>query len=269
MRRFLAVFAVVMCLAGCMVPTVFAADVLAASSDFRIAGFQTGLSTIHPRPSFSDDRFGGLIVHGNISCTSVYVSDVEWRSDSSDYGGHFWFWYTINIEPITKADIDGNVIAMIPVEYDGSVAVKYSCLTQSDMSELTCNVTSTSSTHLGVGIGERELQGFNTPGKEYVIDMTGQKCLRVYWYPTDDTVELTQIRVGVQVWDPHVSLVTSMQYPTISFGTWLSKPFELVGAAGGVILTFFSTIMNTNLVAPIVGVSGSLLLMLVIIGIVR
>lgn len=268
MKRFLAILAVVMCLAACMVPMAFADEVMWAASDVRIAGFSHGLHTLNPSADYTRDAFGGVFVHGDITVKSVSATDVQWRTDSSTQGGYFFVWYTIDVEPIAADAVLGDVVASIPVQWTDGMKIEYSVSTLSDMwTTNAINVKSASSTHLGLGFSDTQLYNFmdDTP---YMADCSGNRMLKAYWMPTSTDAVLTRINIMVKIWVPDATVVTAVSGGT-DFGSWLTYPFRLVSAGGGIILSFFSTIMNTSLVAPIIGITGSTLLMSIIISIVR
>ena len=267
MKRILAICAVVMCLVVSMIPMAFA-DTLAASSDVRIAGFGYGMSTLNPSSRTSSNEFGGVFVHGDLTVKSVSVTDVQWREDDSTQGGYFFLFYTIDIEPINQADVSGDVVASIPIEWVDGMRVEYSVSTLSDYwTSNTITVQSSSSTHLGVGFTDTQLYGI-ADNEAYMVELSGTRLLKAYWMPSTADAELTRINISVKVWVPDVTVVTAVSGGT-DFGSWLTYPFRLVAAGGGVILAFFSTIMNVALVAPIIGITGCALLMSVIISIVR
>lgn len=268
MKRVLAIFAVIMCLAGCMVPMAFADEVVAVSSDVRIAGFSNGLSTLYPSAIDTRNEFGGVFVHGDLTVKSVSVSDVQWREDNSTQGGYFFLWYTIDVEPINQADVAGDVVASIPIEWVDGMKVEYSVSTLSDYwTTSAITVTSASSTHLGLGFTDVQMYsiGDDTP---YMYDLSGKRLLKAYWMPSTADAELTRINVMVKVWAPEIEVITTVSGGS-GFGEWLTYPFRLISSAGGVIMMLFSTIMNTSAVAPYVFITGFILLASVIIGVVR
>lgn len=118
-KRIFAVTMALMCLMSCMCMPAFADTVMGATSDVRIAGYSNGLSTVSPRPVISNNRFGGVLVHGDIKCDSLSVSDVTWISDDSDCGGYFNVTYHIHFDHVTASDFVTGIseaVCAIPVD---------------------------------------------------------------------------------------------------------------------------------------------------------
>lgn len=226
MKRILALLAVIMCLAGCMVPMAFADETVAASSDVRIAGFSYGLRSLNPGATSTRNKFGGVFVHGDVTVKSVSVTDVQWREDSSDCGGYFMLWYTIDVEPINQADVAGDVVASIPIEWKDGMKVEYTVSTLSDyFTTSAISVKSSSSTHLGVGFTDTQLYSI-IDNEPYMVDLSGTRLLKAYWMPSTADAELTRINIVVKIWDPNCTVVT--ESAPKDFVGWITYPFDIL-----------------------------------------
>lgn len=256
MKRFLALLAVVMCLAVCMVPMAFADSVVSVSSDVRIAGFAHGFSTLRPCASYSADFYSGVVLFDDITCTSVTVSDAVWVDDDSTTG-YFTVVYTITINPISAADVNGRPIVAIPLDW-GEGNVRYEWQVSPDMNMRMEDASSNMRMH-----------GLNTATFEYYVDGTNQTMMTFCVSGYEESEMIQEIKIGLKVWDSDATVITSAVPGGKGFGDWLSYPFRIVSAGSGVILMFFSMIMNTNIVGPIIGITGSTLLASAIIGAVR
>lgn len=226
MKRILAIFAVVMCLAGCMIPMAFADEIVSASSNVRIAGFGYGLRTLNPSATPTHNAFGGVFVHGDITVKSVSVSDVQWRADNSAQGGYFFLWYTIDVEPINQADVAGDVVASIPIEWTDGMKVEYTVSTLSDyFTTSAITVNSSTSTHLGLGFSDVQMYSIGD-GSPYMCDLSGKRLLKAYWMPTTADAELTRINIMVKIWDPNCTTVTTTTPK--DFVGWITYPFDIL-----------------------------------------
>lgn len=254
MKRFLAICAVVMCLAACMVPMAFADSVTFASCDVRVAGFEHGFSTLRPGASYSSGFYGGIVLHGDIKCNSAAVSDLVWIDDGTATG-YFTVVYTITIDPVSAADMSGKPIVSIPLNW-GSGNVRYEWQVSPDMNMRMEDATTNMRMHSLV-----------SGGGQYYVDGTDQTMMTFTVSGYEEAAEITEIRIGLKVWDTESTLVTSSMLD--SWGDWLTYPFTLVSAGGGVILAFFSTMMNTAVILPLVCIAGCTLVMSIIISIVR
>lgn len=254
MKRVLAIIAVVMCLAACMVPIAFADSVTSARCDVRVAGFEHGLSTMRPGASYSSGFYGGVVLHGDVKCNAATVSDVVWVDDGTATG-YFTVVYTITIDPVAVSDMIGKPLVSIPLNW-GSGNVRYEWQVSPDMNMRMEDATTNMRMHSLV-----------SGGGQYYVDGTDQTMMTFVLSGYEDATEITEIRIGLKVWDTDATLITSSMLD--SWGDWLTYPFTVVSAGSGVILAFFSTIMNTWIVLPIVCIAGSTLVMSIIISIVR
>lgn len=256
MKRVLAIFAVIMCLAGCMVPMAFADEIMAASCDVRVAGFEHGLSTLRPGASYSSGFYGGLVLHGDIVCNSATVSDVVWVNDGSSTG-YFTVVYTITIDAVSAADIIGKPIVSVPLDW-GSGSVRYEWQVSPDMNMRMEDATD-----------DMRMHSLMPGGGQFYVDGTDQTMMTFVVSGYEDVETITEIKIGLKVWDAEASIITPIASGGKGFGDWLTHLFRVVSAGGGIILTSFSMIMNTAIIKPIIWITGSTLLAAVIISVVR
>ena len=255
-KRFLAIAGIVMCLMCSVMPVAFAATVTCARSNVRIAGFEHGLSTLAPSATYSSNFYGGVVLFEGIEYKSANVSDVVWVQDGSA-SGYFTVVYTIMIEPVATADMIDKPIVAIPLDW-GDGNVRYEWFLSPDMNMRMENATSDMRMHgLGPGTGY------------YHTDGTGCTMMSFYVSGYEESETISEIKIGLRVWDSDVVLITSAALDNTGINGWLEYPFKLVTASDGIILYFFNTMMNAPLFAPIIAISACLLLMSIVISVVR
>lgn len=262
MKRMFVFLVVLSCLAGCMVPMAFADETEAVSSDVRIAGFSYGLRTLTPGATSTRNAFGGVFVHGDITCKSVSVSDLQWRADSSSQGGYFFVWYTIDVEPITADAVSGDVVVSIPIEWKDGMRVEYSVSTLSDYwTSNAITVKSASSTHLGMGFSDTPLYSL-ADNEPYMVDLSGNKLLKGYWMPSTTDATLTRINVMVKIWDSNCTVVTE-NVPK-DFVGWITYPFDVL-LDNLVVLKTVNVFATAPLMSNYLMMGASFLVILIII----
>lgn len=258
-KRVFAVIGIVMCLACSMMPVAFADTVMSARSDVRIAGFDEGLSTLRSSPITSANFYGGVVVFDGVDIKSATVADLRWLDDDSE-SGYFTVLYDIQIEPIDVSEYVDKPIIGIPLDW-GDANVRYELQYYPIM-----HGSMESATEL------MHMHSLKDYGGSYYVDGTGETMMVFYGGSDylDGTEVVDHIQVVFRIWDPTTQFVTANLPPVgSSFGERLTYPFQLVNAGSGVIMAFFRAFMNTALLAPIIGITGSALLMAIIISIVR
>lgn len=256
MKRFLAIFAVVMCFAVSMVPMAFADSVTYASCDVRVAGFEHGFSTMRPSASYSSGFYGGIVVFDGIDCTSATVSDLFWVDDGSATG-YFTVVYTITIDPVSASDVYGKPIVAIPFNW-GAGNVRYEWQVSPDMNMRMEDASENMHMH-----------SLSAAGGPYHVDGTHQTMMTFVVSGYEESEQITEIRIGLKVWDTDATIITSTALDGGNFIDTLKIPFTFVSAGSGIIIAFFATIMNTALFFPIIAITCATLLMSIIISIVR
>lgn len=216
MKRILALLAVIMCLAGCMVPMALADSITSVSSDVRLAGFNYGLKTSNPSPSFSFNVFGGIVLFDDITCQSVTVSDVYWERDGSA-SGCFTVLYTIKLDSVNMEEILGKPIFAIPYDW-GDSNVSY-----------VLNLPISLNTRAETRTSRLRIKSLSDVGDEYYVDANKQDML-VFYAPSSidemDGADLSTFYVQIDIRDPNCLIVT--QSTPKDFVGWITYPFDIL-----------------------------------------
>lgn len=259
MRRYLAIFAVVMCIASCAIPMAFADEVLAASSDIRIAGFGDGLSTLSPSPVISQDKWGGIFVHSDIFAHFVTVSDVTWTPDNSDCGGYFHVSYMLQLEATSAASFTSvyPAVCAIPVE-DTDARMEWRVTFEPDE----CSYTYPDNKNMIYGMSTLSLHKLNGLGLQYSVDMNEQSMMSIRWYPTSADAEISRIYIDVKIWDPDCVVVTETQ--PLEFIGWITRPFDIL-LDNVIVLQTVQTFATAPVMSDYLMMGASFLVILIII----